>query len=176
MSKWRSKKEVPLDVIERGLKDPDWRVRQAAMNACQGREVPLDVIERWLKDPDWRVRQAAVNIAKERGVEIPVYRSFEPPEKVYKKCEGGAIVVASLPKDAEVRGTPDGKCRASKAVILEVIGGFCGEPAGISLHDGTVWYYAGDEVEIEDFDLSDKECSAGYHFFCTKEQAEAYGN
>ena len=122
------------------------------------------------------MRQAAVNIAKERGVEIPVYRSFEPPEKVYKKCEGGAIVVASIPKDAEVRGTPDGKCRASKAVILEVIGGFCGEPAGISLHDGTVWYYAGDEVEIEDFDQSDEECSAGYHFFCTKEQAEAYGN
>lgn len=32
--KWKSKKMVPLDVIQTGLKDPDWRVRTAAMNAC----------------------------------------------------------------------------------------------------------------------------------------------
>jgi len=30
-----------LEVIEQGLKDESWRVRAAAMNACQGREVPL---------------------------------------------------------------------------------------------------------------------------------------
>ncbi len=44
-----------------GLKDSDCDVRQAAMNACQGRDVPLTVIEAWLKDSDWRVRQAAMN-------------------------------------------------------------------------------------------------------------------
>lgn len=146
MSKWRSKKSIPVDTIEK-----------------------------WLRDGDCGVRQAAMEFAKERGIAIPPYRTVEPPVKVYKKCAGGAIVVAHIPEDAEVRGKANGKCRANKAEILEVIGGFCGEPVGISLHDGTVWYYAGDFVEIEDFDLSDDECSAGYHFFCTKEQAEAYG-
>ena len=37
-----------LEVIERWLKDEDWRVRAAAMNACQGREVPIEVIEQGL--------------------------------------------------------------------------------------------------------------------------------
>lgn len=35
----KNKKIVPLETIERGLKDEDWYVRAAAMNACQGREV-----------------------------------------------------------------------------------------------------------------------------------------
>ena len=55
-------RNLPLDIIEQGLKDEDCDVRAAAMNACQGREVPLDIIERWLKDEDWRVRAAAMNI------------------------------------------------------------------------------------------------------------------
>ena len=230
--KWKSKKMIPLDVIQTGLKDPDWRVRTAAMNACSGREVPLDVIQTWLKDPDWRVRTAAMNacsgrevpldviqtglkdgdpdvrqaamnacqgrevpleviqtglkdpdcdvrtaamkMAKDRSADIPPYRSIEPPELVYKKCEAEVIVVAHIPDDAEVRGKYGGKCRANKAEIVEIIGTFCGEPVGISKHDGTTWYYKGDVVEVDDFDLSDEECSTGYHFFCTKEEAEAY--
>ena len=173
MKKWKSKRDVPLDVIERGLKDADWRVRQAAMNACQGRDVPLDVIERWLKDADCDVRQAAYVLAKERGMSV-CFRTFDPPALVYKKCEAGVIVVARIPEDAEVRGTPSGKCRANKAEIVEIIGDFCGEPVGISKYDGATWYYAGDIVEVEDFDYSNAECSTGFHFFCTKEQAERY--
>ena len=139
------------------------------------KNIPVEIIEKWLRDTDWRVRNAAMKLAKERGIEnIPPYRAVNPPEKVYKKCEGGAIVVAHIPDDAEVRGTEDGKCRANKAEILEVIGGFCGEPVGISKHDGTVWYYAGDVVEIENFDYSNEECAAGFHFFCYIEQAKAY--
>ena len=164
---------IALSVIERGLKDPDCDVRAEAMNACQGREVPLETIERGLKDPDCDVRSAAIKIAKERGMNV-CYRSFDPPALVYKKCEAGVIVVAKIPEDADVRGTPDGKCRSNKAEIVEVIGTFCGEPVGISKHDGTTWYYPGDVVEVEDFDYSDAECSTGFHFFCTRKQAEAY--
>ena len=116
-----------------------------------------------------------MKLAKERGItDIPPYRAVNPPEKVYKKCEGGVIVVAHIPNDAEVRGTPNGKCRANKAEIVEIIGDFCGEPVGISKYDGTTWYYAGDVVEVEDFDYSDKECSTGFHFFCTRKAAENY--
>jgi hypothetical protein len=34
--KKNQKKQIPLEVIERWLKDSDWRVRAAAMEACQG--------------------------------------------------------------------------------------------------------------------------------------------
>mgnify|MGYP007037135300 FL=1 len=146
MSKWKSKKMIPVETIEKGLRDQDWRVRQAAMN-----------------------------IAEERGItDIPPYRAVNPPKKVYKKCESGVIVVAHIPDDAEVRGTPNGKCRANKAEIIEIIGDFCGEPVGISKRDGTTLYYAGDVVEVEDFDFSNAECSTGFHFFCTREAAENY--
>lgn len=116
-------------------------------------DVPLDVIERWLKDSDWRVRQAAMNACQKNGIQIPVIRTVEPPERVYKKCAFGVIVVAEIPATAQIRGTATGKCRASEAVIVDVIG---------------------DHVVIEDFDYSDEECSTGYHFFFTQEQAEQY--
>ena len=115
-----------------------------------------------------------MNVAKERGIPCKPYRTIEPPEKVYKKCEAGVIVVAHIPDDAEVRGSLNGKCRANKAEILEIIGDFCGEPVGISKYDGTTWYYPGDMVEVENFDQSNEECSTGYHFFCTIEQARNY--
>ena len=139
------KKTLPLEVIERGLRDNDWRVRAAAMNACQ-----------------------------KNGIPLPVIRTVEPPEKVYKKCIGGVIVVATIPKDAQVRGNATGKCRTDKANIVEIIGEFAGENVGISIYDRTTTYFVGDEVVVDDFDYSDEECSTGYHFFFTREQAEAY--
>ena len=161
-------------MIEKWLKDSDWRVRAAAMNACNGKDVPLDVIERGLKDSDWRVRAAAMNACRANNLPIPVIRTIEPPERVYKKCVGGVIVVASIPKDAQVRGSFNHKCRASKAVIEQIIGDLCGEPVGISKHDLKTLYYAGDEVEIDNFDFSDEECSTGFHFFCTIGEARNY--
>ena len=43
-----SRKKLSIEVIEKGLKDEDCDVRQAAMNACQGKDVPLEVIEKSL--------------------------------------------------------------------------------------------------------------------------------
>ena len=167
-------KDVPLEVIERWLKDENWRVRKAAMNACTGKDVPLEVIERGLKDEDCDVRQAAMNACKKNGTTIPVIRTIEPPEKVYKKCVGGVIVVAEIPKNAQVRGEVTGKCRTDKAKIVDIIGDFAGEKVGISIWDKTTTYFVGDDIEIDNFDMSDEECSTGFHFFCTKEQAERY--
>ena len=167
-------KDVPLEVIREGLRDPDCDVRTAAMNACQGKDVPPEVLREGLRDLDWRVRTAAMNACKERGVEIPIIRTFEPPKLVYKKCAADVIVIASIPADAQVRGRIGCKCRASKAVIKEIIGDFCGEKVGISIYDRKTTYFVGDEVEIENFDMSDEECSTGFHFFCAKEEAEQY--
>ena len=171
-------RDVPLDIIERWLKASDWRVRTAAMNACQGRDVPLDIIERWLKASDWRVRTAAMNACKKAGYDLKQFliRTCEPPEKVYKKCLGDVIVVAEIPLDAQVRGTLTSKCRADKAKIVDIIGDLCGEKVGVSLYDYKTTYFVGDEVYVPDFDYSDQECSTGYHFFCTKEQAVNYNS
>ena len=59
-------------------------------------------------------------------------------------------------------------------IITGVIGDICGEPVGISIWDKKTSYYAGDEVYIDDFDFSDEECSKGFHFFCTLEEANNY--
>ena len=168
------KKEISFETLQQWLKDPDRRVRTAAMNACQGREVPLDIIQQGLKDPDCDVRTAAMNAYKERGIDLPILRTIEPPETVYKKCKFGVLICATIPSDAQIRGAYGQKCRASKAVITDVIGNVYGEPVGISEYDGRTTYYASDEVEIEDFDFSDKECASGFHFFCTREEAENY--
>ena len=167
-------RDIPLEVIQQGLKDADCDVRTAAMNACAGREIPLEVIQQGLKDADWRVRTAAMNACKENGISIPIIRTIEPPTEVYKKCLGGVIVCAHIPDDAEVRGSYGNKCRASKAVITRVLGDVAGEPVGISTYDKKTTYYEGDEVEVFNFDGGYDECSTGFHFFCTKAEAEAY--
>ncbi len=158
-------KDVPLEIIERGLKDSDWCIRQAAMNACQGKDVPLEIIERGLKDSDCDVRKTAMKIYKERGISFPVIRTIEPPKTVFKKCLGQVIVCATIPDDAEVRGTAGHKCRTNKAIITKVIGDFGGEPVGVSAYDKVTTYYEGDIIEVDDFDYSIEECSTGFHFF-----------
>ena len=138
------------------------------------REISLETIERGLKDSDCDVRTAAMNACVRLGYEIPLIRTIEPPEKVYKKCVGNVIVVASIPDDAEIRGNINGKCRTNKAKIVDIIGDFAGEKVGISVWDKKTTYFIGDNIEIDNFDRSFEECSTGFHFFCTKEQAEAY--
>ena len=168
------KKQLSLEIIKRWLKDTDCDVRRAAMNACQGKDVPLEIIKRGLKDTDCDVRSAAMNACIKNGIQIPIIRTVEPPETVYKKCCENVIVCATIPKDAQIRGSFNTKCRANKAIITEIIGDFCGEKVGISSWDKTTTYFVGDKIEIQDFDYSDEECATGFHFFCKKELAEQY--
>jgi HEAT repeat protein len=167
-------KDVPLEFIEKWLKDSNFDVRSAAMNACQGKDVPLEFIKKGLKDGDWRVRSAAINACQKNGINIPVIRTFEPPEKVYKKCLCGIIVVAEIPTNAHIRGREGEKCRSSEVIVVDIIGDICGEKVGISKHDMKTIYEIGDHVVIDNFDYSNVECSTGYHFFCTKKEAENY--
>ena len=138
------------------------------------KQLPLETIEKWLKDNDWHVRQAAMNWYKAAGLPIPLVRTIEPPDKVYKKCVGGVIVIAEVPDDAQVRGSVGSKCRTNKAKIVDIIGTLGGEPVGISTYDKRTAYFIGDDVEIDDFDYSDEKCSQGYHFFCTLQEAKDY--
>ena len=171
-----NKKQLSIDIIKQGLNDSDCDVRIAAMNACQGRDIPLDIIKQGLNDSDWRVRSAAMKYIKDNNIEnvyVP-YRAIEPPKKVYKKCIGDVIIVATIPDDAEVRGGYNSKCRTNKAKIIDIIGAFGGVQVGVSMYDMTTAYFIGDDVYINDFDLSNEECSTGFHFFCDIEQAKNY--
>lgn len=165
-------RDVPIELIEKGMRDSDPRVRKAAMNACEGRDVPVELIEKGLLDSDCNVRAAAMNACQ--GRDVPPNRTFEPPKKVYKKCVGGVIVVAHIPKDAHVRGHKGETCRASKAEIVDIIGDLYGERVGVSHYDPTVEYRVGDVVETKNFDLSIVPCSSGFHFLCTLREAENY--
>ncbi len=138
------------------------------------KELSLEIIEKWLKDSDCDVRAAAMNACQKNGIEIPTIRTIEPPKRVYKKCLCGIIVVAEIPITAQVRGKENAKCRASEAIIVDVIGDICGEKVGISKHDPKVIYEIGDLVIIDDFDYSNEECSTGFHFFCTEKEAKNY--
>jgi hypothetical protein len=144
------------------------------MNACQDKDVPLEIIEKGLKDSDCDVRTAAMNACQANGYDIPAIRTIEPPKRVYKKCLCNIIVVAEIPETAQVRGGKNSKCRASEAIIVDVIGNIGGEKVGISKYDQKTIYEIGDHVIIDDFDYSNEEYSAGYHFFCTLREAEEY--
>ena len=175
MNAVQGRADIPIEVIERGLKDQDCDVRAAAKNAVHGRaDIPIEVIERGLKDQDCDVRAAAMKWYESNGINPPIVRTIEPPKLVYKKCAAGVIVIAEIPIDAQVRGSVGNKCRASKATIVDIIGDFAGEKVGISKYDNQTMYFIGDEIEISGFDYSDEECSTGFHFFCTLKEAKNY--
>ena len=122
-----------------------------------------------LKDEDCDVRAAAMNACQGRNI---VIRTVEPPERVFKKCINNVIIVAHIPDNANVRGTFNSKCRADKAEIIDIIGDVSGYKVGISMYDKSTAYFVGDKVIIKDFDFSTAECSTGFHFFNTLEEAQ----
>ena len=167
--------DVPLEWIAERLNDEEYTVRVEAIKTCAGRDdIPLEWIEKRFNDSSWSVRVAAMHYLKIKNLPIPFKRTFEPSAVVYKKCLNGVIVCAEIPADAQVRGAEGHKCRADKAKIIDIIGDFYGEQVGVSTFDNSTLYFVGDEIEIEDFDCGDAECSTGFHFFCTKEEAKKY--
>ena len=152
-----------------------WRNRYKAMVVCVGRsDIDPKLIEMGLGDEEYFVIRSAYKALKKSGYEIPLKRTFEPPTTVYKKCRNDVIVCATIPDNAQVRGKDGYKCRASAAVITDVVGIMDDEKVGVSRHNSTIKYHIGDTIEIDDFDYSDEECSTGFHFFCTLKEAEHY--
>lgn len=173
-------RDISFDIIKQGLGDDTYNVRAAAMDICQDLGVPFDILKQWLTDDECNVRAAAVQYIKNNNINIDIesiyvpYRAIEPPKKVYKKCMGDVIVVATIPDDAEIRGGYCNKHRANKAKIIDIIGTFGGVKVGVSMYDKRTTYFVGDEVYVDNFDLFDNECSTGFHFFCDIEQAKKY--
>jgi hypothetical protein len=81
------------------------------------------------------------------------------------------IVRLQIPADAKRSHGAERKCRAEKADVIEVIGA----EVGISLHDGTTEYRAGETVVAHAWDDNRwSVCAPGIHFFITEEEARDY--
>ena len=96
---------------------------------------------------------------------IPETGSFE----AWKQCANKVIVKLLIPEDAKRSHATERKCRASKAVVLEVIGA----EEGISLHDSEFIYRKGETVIPDSFDDNRwNTCGNGIHFYITRLEAE----
>ena len=111
---------------------------------------------------------------------LPSFYPLQCPESgeytAYKKVNG-KIVKLIIPADAKRSSATSRKCRASKAIVVEIMD-FNGKPCSNSVasdYDKSFVYAVGETVEVEDFDGDRwKECSTGIHHFITFEEAVRY--
>ena len=113
----------------------------------------------------WRAKNAELALAMVSH--IPAEGAFV----AWKKCQEGVIVKLLIPEDAKRSHAGGRKCRASHAVVLDVIGA----EDGISSFDANVRYRKGETVTCHQWDEDRwSECSGGIHFFPHRLEAEAY--
>ena len=113
-----------------------------------------------------------------RGVlydEFTAFFALQCPEEGafigWKKCKNDVIVKLLIPADAKRSSATTRKCRASKAIVLEVVGA----KEAVSTYDDKFVYQVGKEVVPDGFDDNRwNECSNGIHFFLSKAEAENY--
>ena len=100
----------------------------------------------------------------------------------WKKCiskNGAAIVKLLIPEDAKRSSGTGRKCRADRAVVLDIqtISGGTLEGAIVwSAHDNSFFYCVGETVTPKEPFDDDRfnECSSGIHFFINRKEAVWY--
>jgi len=152
----------------------------------------LDLHKKWLNDEeggecanlrsadlrDANLRRAnlrGANLSDIRVNEHTAFFAMQCPEEGafigWKKCRENVIVKLFIPDDAKRSSATSRKCRASKAVVLEVLGA----EYGVAQHDENMIYRVGETVTPDSWDEDRwKECSNGIHFFITRAEAEQY--
>lgn len=94
------------------------------------------------------------------------------------KVTDDAVVTLLIPEDALRCSSTTDKCRCSKAVVVKIENLSTREEmeSTASKFDPLFIYKKGELVKVDNFDPDwQNECSAGIHFFMTKEQAIKYG-
>ena len=115
------------------------------------------------------------NLTEVKYNETTAFFALQCPEEgsfvAWKKCRNDVIVKLLIPEDAKRSSATSRKCRASRAIVLDVIGA----EKAISTNDESFAYEAGKEVVPDSFDDDRwKEYSHGIHFFVTRKEAENY--
>ncbi len=127
---------------------------------------------------DANLRGANLQDADLRGADC---MQLQCPEEgsfiAFKKCREFKIVKLLIPEDAKRSSATSRKCRASKAVVLEItnLNRKIKYDDAISQHDLSFIYKVGETVEVDNFD-DDRwnECAPGIHFFITRQEAIDY--
>ena len=89
----------------------------------------------------------------------------------WKKLKDGVIAKLEIPAEARRSHAFGRKCRAEYVKCLEVIGA----EFGVSMHDETTQYRAGEIIKPHLFNENwQEECAGGIHFYITREEAEAH--
>ena len=103
----------------------------------------------------------------------------------YKKATGKpcsrldfCIIKLLIPEDAKRSSSLTSKCRASKAVVLDIFD-LCDESKHLdiayAIYDSKFVYHINDTVEVTDFDNNRwEECAPGIHHFLSKQEAIEY--
>lgn len=138
--------------------------------------------KKWLNDEIDGIR-ADLRDADLRDVkqnEYTMFLSLVCPEEgsfiAWKKCRGGTLVKLKITENAKRSSATSLKCRASEALVLAIedSAGKSLEKA-ISEQDLNFIYEVGKVVSVDNFDEDRwNECSAGIHFFLSKELARQY--
>ena len=117
---------------------------------------------------------AGANLAMAIDAELVIARTRILPEGTligWKKLERGVIAKLEIPAEARRSHAFGRKCRAEYVKCLEVIGA----EFGVSMHDETTQYRAGEIIKPHQFDDNwQNECAGGIHFYITREEAEAH--
>ena len=96
----------------------------------------------------------------------------------FKKCLNNLIVKLEIPADALRCSATGRKCRCSKAKVLSITnidGSDANTDAVASIYDKAFVYKVGETVEVSNFNTDRwDECSAGIHFFITRQEAVNY--
>jgi hypothetical protein len=137
-----------------------------------------------LRDVDLRGAKlscADLRNADLRGVkynELTAFYALACPESgafIGWKKASGKIVKLEICEDAKRSSATSRKCRCSKAKVLaieNVDGGDSGLSAISSDRNSSFVYTVGETVEVSDYDDNRwNECSAGIHFFITRDEA-----
>lgn len=88
------------------------------------------------------------------------------------------IIKLLIPEDAKRSSSLSSKCRASKAIVLDIVD-LLDESKHLdtaySIHDSKFIYHINDTVEVTDFDNNRwEECASGIHHFLSKQEAVEY--
>ena len=110
-----------------------------------------------------------------KNLSLPITCPEEGSFIGFKKCRNNLIVKLEIPADALRCSATGRKCRCSKAKVLSITnvdGSDANTNTAASKRDENFIYKVGETVEVPNFNTDRwHECSAGIHFFITRQEA-----
>ena len=125
-----------------------------------------------------RANLSRADLSEANDLRLPIACPEEGSFIGFKKCLNELIVKLEIPADALRCSATTRKCRCSKAKVLSITnvdGSDAYTDTVASKYDKNFIYKVGETVEVRSFNTDRwDECSAGIHFFITRQEAVEY--